>query len=184
MQITTERLVLRDFVADDWPDVLAYQSDPRYLRLYPWTDRNEAEVRDFVQMFLDFQAERPRCKFQLAITFPDDEGKVVGNCGIRRKAENDWEADIGYELAPWHWGKGYATEAALAMVRFGFEELGLHRVSSWCIADNVASAKVLEKVGLKQEGRLRENEHFKGRWWDTFLYGLLEEEWRELEAKR
>ena len=183
MQITTERLVLRDFVAEDWPDVLAYQRDPDFLRLYPWTDRSEAEVRDFVQMFLDFQAEQPRRKFQLAITLPGDD-KVIGNCGIRRKAENDWEADIGYELAPQHWGKGYATEAALAMVRFGFEELGLHRVSSWCIADNVASAHVLEKVGLKQEGRWRENEYFKGRWWDTLQYGLLVDEWRDLEATR
>ena len=62
------------------------------------------------------------------------------------------------------------------MVAYGFSELGLHRISSWCIADNVASARVLEKVGFQLEGRLRENEYFKGRWWDTLLYGLLESE--------
>ena len=54
----------------------------------------------------------------------------------------------------------------------------MHRISSWCIADNTASARVLERLGLRQEGRLRENEHFKGRWWDTLLFGLLESEWR------
>ena len=175
MRIATERLLLRDFVTDDWPDVLAYQRDPRYLQFYPWADRTEAEVRRFVKLLVDQQTERPRRNFQFAITFPDG-GQVIGNIGIRRKPENDWEADIGYELAPEYWGRGYATEAALAIVDFGFRELGLHRISSWCIADNAASARVLERVGLRPEGRLRENEHFKGRWWDTLLYGLLESE--------
>ncbi len=183
MRIVTERLVLREFVADDWPAVLAYQRDPRFLLYYTWTDRTEAEVRDFVQMQVGHQAERPRRKFQLAITLPESDG-LIGNCGIRRKPDNEWEADIGYELAPQHWGHGYATEAATAIVAFGFRELGLHRVSAWCIADNVASARVLEKVGLRREGRLRESEHFKGRWWDTLLYGLIESEWRASPSNR
>ena len=67
------------------------------------------------------------------------------------------------------------------MTAFGFDELGLHRVSSWCIADNVGSARVLEKVGLSLEGRLRENERYKGRWWDTLLYAVLLPEWRSLQ---
>jgi len=177
MRIITDRLVLRDFTADDWADVLAYQRDPRYLRFYPWSDRTEAEVREFVRMFVDQQREEPRRRFQLAVTLPDS-GLLVGNCGLRRKRENDWEADIGFELAPEHWGRGYATEAARAMVDFGFRGLGLHRVSSWCIAENTASARVLERTGLRLEGRLRENAFFKDRWWDTLLYGLLESEWR------
>ena len=177
MRIATARLVLRELSADDWPAVLAYQSDPRYLRYYAWTERTEADVRAFVQMLADLQFEEPRRKFQLAVTLPED-GRLIGNCGIRRKDANEWEADIGYELDPEYWGCGYATEAARAMVAFGFDELGLHRVSSWCIADNAASARVLEKVGMTLEGRLRENEYFKGRRWDTLLYGLLEREWR------
>lgn len=176
MRIATDRLILREFVSDDWPAVLAYQRDPRYLRFYRWTDRTETEVRDFVQMFVGQQEQEPRRKFQLAITLTDDE-RVVGDCGIRRKPEQDREADIGYERAPEYWGQVYATEAALAIVAFGFRELELHRISSWCIADIAASARVLEKVGLRPEGRLRENEYFKGRWWDTLLYGILESEW-------
>ena len=91
-----------------------------------------------------------------------DSGRLIGNCGIRRKPDNDWEADIGFELAPEYWGRGYATEAARAIVDFGFRELELHRISSWCIADNAASARVLERVGLRPEGRLRRNEYFRG----------------------
>lgn len=157
--------------------MLAYQRDERYLRYYPWSSRTEADARRFVQMFVDQQKENPRRRFRLAITLPSGP-KVIGNCGIRRKPDSQWEADIGYELAPDVWGRGYATEAAQAMIKVGFTDLGLHRISSWCIADNAASARVLEKVGMRPEGRLRENEYFKGRWWDTLLYGLLEHEWR------
>ena len=64
------------------------------------------------------------------------------------------------------------------MVDFGFRELRLQRISSRCIADNLASARVLERLGFKREGRLRRNEFFKGRWWDTLLYALLAEEWQ------
>ena len=177
MRITTDRLLLRDFLATDWAETLAYQRDPRYLRLYPWTDRAEAEVKDFIQGFIDQQEELSRRKFQLAIVLPES-GRLIGNCGLRRKQHNDWEADIGFELSPDFWGRGFATEAGKTMVEFGFSELKLHRISSWCIADNAASSRVLEKLGLRLEGRLRQNEYFKGRWWDTLVYGLLAEDWR------
>ena len=113
---------------------------------------------------------------QLAITLPDD-GPLIGNCGIRRESDNHWEADLGYELSPEYWGRGYATEAAFAMLNFEFQKLGLHRISSWCMADISASEKVLEKIGIRLEGRLRENENFKRRRSDTLLYGALENEW-------
>ena len=177
MRIDTERLVLREFVAGDWQDVLGYQSDPRYLRLYPSSEQTEEDVKEFVGVFVQWQADVPRRKYQLEITLRNG-GPVIGSCGVRRKAENPWEADIGYELAPEHWGLGYATEAAMAMVGFGFGELKLHRISSWCIAENEAAARVLEKVGLRREGRLLEKEYIKGRWWDTLLYGMLESDWR------
>ena len=176
MKIRTERLLLRDFVSEDWPAVYAYQNDPANVHYYPWSSRLETEVRSSVQRMIDLQNEQPRRKFQLAITLPGS-GRLIGNCGIRRKAENDWEADIGYELDPAHWRNGYATEAARAMVDYGFRELGVHRISARCIAENVGSVGVLEGCGLRLEGRLRENEHFKDRWWDTLLYGLLRVEW-------
>ena len=63
MELTTERLILRDFRQSDWPDVLAYQSDPRYLRYYAWTGRTPEAVQEFVQMFLAHQQVQPRIKF-------------------------------------------------------------------------------------------------------------------------
>src|SRR5438874_10130911 len=128
MMLRTERLVLRELEEGDWPAVLSYQSNPRYLRYYDWTHRTEADVRDFVRTFVGQRQERPRTKFQLAISLPEG-GRLIGNCGIRRKGPESPEAEIGYELDPRYWGRGYATEAAGAMLRFGFEALGLHRIT-------------------------------------------------------
>jgi [ribosomal protein S5]-alanine N-acetyltransferase len=180
MELTTERLILREFKYDDWPDILAYQREPLYLRYYEWTDRTPEAVQAFVQMFLAQQQEEPRIKFQLAVVLRSSQ-QLIGNCGVRMKAAGAHEGDIGYELSPHHWGNGYATEAARAIVDFGFTGLKLHRLSSWCIADNVASANVLRKLGMQPEGRLRENEYFKGRWWDTLLFGMLDYEWEALQ---
>jgi [ribosomal protein S5]-alanine N-acetyltransferase len=178
MILTTGRLILRDFVEEDWPAILAYQTDPLYLRYYEWTGRTEAEVREFVAMFLAHQQQQPRIKFQLAVTLRET-GELIGNCGIRKDSTDAPEADMGYELAPPYWGKGYATEAARAMAAFGWRELKIHRLWSWCVADNLGSARVLEKVGMRLEGRLREKQWYKGRWWDTLMYGMLEHEWKE-----
>ncbi len=177
MELHTDRLILREFVPADWTAVLAYQRDPRHLRYYDWIDRTPEDAQRFVQMFIEQQAEQPRRKFQLAVTLKTN-GQLVGNCGIRMASVDAHEADIGYELSSNHWGYGYATEAARAIVQFGFAELHVHRIWAWCIADNVASTRVLEKLGMQLEGRLREKEHFKGRWWDTLVYAALEDDWK------
>jgi [ribosomal protein S5]-alanine N-acetyltransferase len=178
MLLRTERLILREFVEEDWRAMFEYQSDPLYLRYNPWDEPDEGKARELLAMFINYQHEQPRRRFQLAIVLPGDESRVIGNCGIRQPYAGSREAEVGYEIAPWHWGKGYATEAAKEIVRFGFEELGLHRVYSHCIAENTASAHVLEKIGMRLEGRLREKEWMKGRWWDTLLYAVLRDEWR------
>ena len=177
MILTTERLLLRDVVESDWEAVLAYQRDALYLRYNEWTDRTAEDVRKFIQMFLDHQKQNPRLKFQFAVTLKPT-GQLIGNCGVRRDSPDAHEGDIGYEFDPLFWGKGYATEAARAVLGFGFSELKLHRISAWCVAENTGSARVLEKLGMRQESRLRDHDYFKRRWWDILLYGILYDEWR------
>jgi [ribosomal protein S5]-alanine N-acetyltransferase len=176
MKLETERLILRDYVKDDWQRVLEYQSDPLYLRYYEWTERTPEAAQEFVGWFLDHQRQKPRIKFQLAIVLKSTN-QLIGNCGIRMDKPNALQADIGYELDPKHWNQGYATEAAHAIVDFGFSTFGLHRVWSWCVADNLGSAHVLEKLGMRLEGHLRENEYYRGRWWDTLMFAILADEW-------
>lgn len=183
MRLETPRLVLREYTEDDVPAVLAYQSDPRYLRYYPWNERTLEDVRRFVGAFIDWQAESPRRRFQLAVLLCET-GELIGSCGVRRKPDDDTEAGIGFELSPEHWGRGYATEAATAMAGFAFRDLGVLRLSSWCIAENTASARVLEKLGMAQEGRLPSAEHFKGRDWDTLLFGMTREHWERAWGQR
>jgi RimJ/RimL family protein N-acetyltransferase len=178
MKLETERLILRDFVKEDWQRVLEYQSDPLYLRYYEWTERTPEAVQEFVGWFMDHQKQNPRIKFQLSITLKSNN-LLIGNCGLRMDEVNALEADIGYELDPRYWNHGYATEAASTMVDFGFSHFGVRRVWSWCVADNVGSAHVLEKLGMRLEGRLREKEYYKGKWWDTLMYAILADEWQE-----
>ena len=196
MKITSPRLVLREFVFEDWPAVLAYQSDPRFLHYYPWLDREPEQVQALVQAFLDQQREQPRRKFQLAITLrlpdsppcaPQDElnhtslPALIGNCGLRLETADARDADLGYEISPACWGQGYATEAARALLDFGFGRLGLQRIWAWCNAENQASSRVLEKLGMRLARRLVEDKYFKNRWWDTLEYEILRPDW---EASR
>lgn len=177
MQIRTERLLLRDFVESDWPAVLAYQSDPLYLRYNPWTERTEQDIRNFVETLISWQNEDPRFKFQLAIILLD-ENRLIGSCSLQKRRFESQEAELGYEIASECWGQGFATEAARALLGFGFEELKLHRIWASCFSENEASARVMEKLGMRREGHLQENDWLKERWWDTLLYALLQREWK------
>lgn len=176
MRIETGRLILRDFIKDDWQRVLEYQSHALYLRYNPWIERTPQAVQEFVGWFLSQQTQTPRIKYQLAVVLKSNS-QLIGNCGVRMDAPDALEADLGYELDPAHWQRGYATEAAHAIVDFGFRHFGVHRIWAGCIADNIASAHVLEKLGMKLEGRFRENRFFKDRWWDSLYYAVLDREW-------
>lgn len=177
MRIATARLVLREFREADWTDLFAYWTDPRYRRFYPEVEPVEPAVRALVGRFVAAQAEQPRRDWQLAIVKRADS-RLIGNCGIRVNDPARREANIGYELHPEEWGQGYATEAARAILRFGFADLGLHRVWAECVADNTASARVLERLGLRREAHFREQQWYRGRWWDTLIYAILDHEWR------
>jgi [ribosomal protein S5]-alanine N-acetyltransferase len=174
--LRTERLVLREFEFDEWRATYAYHNDPRYLRFYEREAVTERETQGFVAVFLRWQEEAVRGRVQLAVTLAGT-GELVGNVGLRRHTPEEPVADHGFELDPAHWGRGYATEASRAMLEWGFGTWGLERVHAHCIAENRASAAVLRRVGMREEARLRDHEHFKGRHWDVLLFGILRSEW-------
>ena len=177
MEIATDRLLLREFVLDDWHELFAYQNDRRYLDIIGREPQSEDSCRAMVEVFVSNATARPRRKFQLAATLATS-GELIGNCGIRRNDRNDWDADIGYEFKADHWGNGYATEATSAVLAFGFQDLRLHRTSAQCNAGNTGSIRVLETIGMRVEGRVRDGDFQKGRWWDMLHWGILESEWR------
>ena len=185
MQIETERLLLRDFTLDDAGALAACRMDERYWRFYDRVDDIEASAREHVELFVSWQAESPRTHFQLAIVLKQD-GTLIGDCGLRRRSQltyggaTDLEADIGYELAPRFWSLGYASEAVRALVAYGFESLKLHRVWAFCLAANEPSWRLMERLGMRREGVLRQNALLHGRWVDTCVYGLLEDDWKSV----
>lgn len=179
MELVTARLILREFEEDDWRAVLGYQSDPLYLRYYEWNGRTPQEVQAFVQMFMEQQKTQPRTKFQLAVTLKSS-GRLIGNCGVRITSAAARAGEIGYELDPHYWDQGYATEAARAMLEFGFTELGLLRIRGVTIAENSGSVRVLEKLGMRLDERQSSAEYYKGRWWDRLVYVIREDVWRAL----
>ena len=176
MRIETDRLVLREFCEDDRHDMLVYWRDPRYGGFNPVLDDPGLMVSDLVSRFLAAQSDPNRRSWQLAIALRGTD-RMIGNVGIRINDPVLREANIGYELNPSTWGNGYATEAARAIVHFGFAELGLHRIWAECIAENIASAHVLSKLGMRQEAHFREHQYFRDRWWDTLIYAILAHEW-------
>jgi RimJ/RimL family protein N-acetyltransferase len=176
--LTTERLLLREFIGNDWHAVFAYQSDPRYLQFSPWTSRLREHVERLVQDFIGWQHEQPRYKFQLALLLQTTH-LLIGACGIRMATAHAPEAELGYELHPAYWGQGYATEAARAMLAFGFRTLHLQRVWAQCLAENHASARVLERLGMRCKRRLHQHTLMKNRWWDMLVYAIDRAEWQE-----
>ena len=176
MRLETERLILREFRADDFEVVHAYGSDPAVVRFMPWGPNSPEQTRDFLRRKLDEQTAEPRMVFDLAVV-ERASGQVVGSVGLRLDAEGT-QAELGYCYARHAWGRGIATEAARAMLRLGFEELGLHRIHASCDAQNLASARVLEKIVMRREGHRIEDTFQRGRRRDSFAYAILAREWR------
>ncbi len=176
----TPRLTLREFTAGDFPTVHAYGSDPEVTRWTVFGPNTEADTRAFLQQAQASRAERARRHYDLAVTLRDD-GRLIGGCGLRR-TDVSGEAFIGYVLRQDCWGRGYATEAARALLAFGFERLGLRRIFADCHPANAASWRVMEKLGMRREAHFRAEKLIKGEWWDRYVYAMLAPEWRAGKA--
>ena len=120
--------------------------------------------------------QQPRLTYDLAIVLTACD-EVIGRVGLGITDLEIGEAMLWYTLHPDHWGHGFTTEAARAMVDAGFRELGLHRIWADSDPDNVASWRVLEKIGMRREGHLIENTFIKGEWVDSLIYAILAREW-------
>ena len=173
--IETERLLLREFIDDDFAAILQYASDPevtRYVRFGPTT---EDVTRTFLQKTIAEQKSDSRKNFDLAIILKSHQ-RLIGACGIHLQEKGN--GDIGYTFIRSFWGYGYATEAANALLTFGFEKLGLHRMTATCDVRNAASFRVMEKIGMRREGHFHEDVWQRDHWRDSYLYAILETDWR------
>jgi [ribosomal protein S5]-alanine N-acetyltransferase len=173
LPLRTARLLLRDFVAADWEAVHAYASDPEVVHFMYWGPRDAAESQGYIRRMLATQRERPRTTWELAVVRMADH-RLLGACDLTPLTPG--EADLGYVLARDAWGQGYATEAAQALVAAGFAQLNLRRIVATCDPRNLASARVLEKAGLRRAETLHRHQWAKGRWWDALRYEVHRED--------
>lgn len=174
----TKRLALRDFKETDWASIHKYASDPQVVRYMDWGPNTEEETKNFIRRAKAHLKEQPRRNYTLAIVLKQ-KNTLIGGCGIHVSNMGNREGWIGYCLNRNFWGKGYATETAKVLLRFGFDQLNLHRIFATCDPANIASAHVLEKIGMQLEGHLREHKWAKGKWRDSLLYAILDYGWKK-----
>lgn len=178
VSIQTGRLMLREFEDEDWVSVHEYARDPEVSKYMEWGPNTEKETRNFVKGARTFRRDDPRRHYELLIVHNEDK-KVVGGCGLTIFDAGLRQAALGYTLHQAYWNKGIASEAASALIRYGFEKLDLHRIHATCDVLNIGSAAVMRKCGMRQEGHFLEERLIKGSWRNTFLYAILASEWHE-----
>jgi ribosomal-protein-alanine N-acetyltransferase len=172
--LETERLRLRPFTLDDDVAVFALASHPEVARFVRFeAHRDVAETRAFLELVE--RHYRRGDPFAWAIILRAD-GRLIGSCGFVSQAPERKSAEIGYWLGKPYWGKGYAVEAARALVQFGFEQMGLERVEAKCFLQNRSGEWVIEKLGMKFEGTDR-SERIKGQYPELRVYGIAKQEW-------
>lgn len=161
-----DRVLLRRYRLDDVPAVLAYASDAEVTRHLEWDAYDDPAL---AAAFIRSTHRGPPTWYAYAVT-DRATGALVGGVDLRVVSRADRRGEVGYGLARPYWGRGYATEAAALLVRFGFETLGLVRIQALCAVENVRSRRTLERVGMRREGRLLNYRLAHGRPSDHYLY--------------
>ena len=177
LPIRTARLELRALVPGDRDALLAYRSDPETCRYLPF----EPQTAEEVERYLGGRATRRALEGadgSLSFGAVLADGTLVGDLILFTRSLPEECLEVGWVFAPEHRGRGYAAEAARALLAAAFEDAGAHRVVARMDPANTASARVAERIGMRREALLLEDERVKGEWRDTLYYAVLAREWR------
>ena len=176
--LETERLALRPFEERDLDAFFAIQSDEESARWLYNEPRTLDETKALLAKKIAGQRLTAEGDWLAAAVVARDTGQLVGDLSMQWVSEQHKTGEIGFIFDPRYRGRGYATESARAFRAFGFEGMGWHRIIGRTEARNTASARVLEKLGMRREALLVENEWVKGEWQSELVYAMLEHEWR------
>jgi len=179
IKLETERLILRPFIENDFAQVHAYASKLENVSYMLWGPNDEDDTRNFIAETIQKAEANPRKHYDFAIILKESE-QAIGGCGIYLNDEMN-QGMLGWILNMNHWKRGYGKEVAAALLKFGFEELKLHRIWATCHIDNYGSYRVMEYNGMRREahfvkarfGRVCD----KKQWYDEYHYGILREEY-------
>ncbi|MDP5226260.1 MULTISPECIES: GNAT family N-acetyltransferase [Arthrobacter] len=180
--IRTARLLLRPMTGDDVEPMLRYKSLPDVVRYVPYGPLSREDIAERITTrWGRTELTEPGQGMTLAIE-EQGTGRLVGDVVLFWHSAENRSGEVGYILAPDAMGLGYATEAAEMMLRLAFEELGLHRVVARLDERNAASARLAERLGMRREARMVDEEWCKDEWCTMLIYALLEDEWRAANA--
>lgn len=174
----TKRLTLREFQDADLAAVHDYAQDAETTKYLEWGPNTLKETTVFLNESLGFQKEKPRVTFDMAI-ISDNEQRLLGACSVTIIDKKKKIAALGYVINSKFWGQGYATEAANALAKFAFEELGMDKIMATCDALNEASESVMKKIGMTKEQKLSKDKFIKGFYRDTLVYSIERAVWVE-----
>lgn len=175
-----ERVVLRRFAPADLDAFVAYRSRPEVARYQSWdAPYPRAAGERFFSELASGHPDTPGEWYQFAVVL-GQTGELVGDCAAQPRASDPRQVEIGFTIAPAHQGNGYATQAVRGLLGYLFWQRHKHRVSASCDPRNTASVRVLERLGMRREGHLRESTWAKGEWTDDLLYAILDREWGSL----
>jgi ribosomal-protein-alanine N-acetyltransferase len=172
MELTTDRLLLREFHPDDRDAVHAFAVDPQVTRHTAWGPLTLAETTAEVRASVEAARCRPRIRYGLAVT-ERSTGALTGSIELHVVSTRHRRAALDFAFGRPAWGQGYATEAAAALVAFGFGTLGLRKITATCSPANPASGRVLTKIGMRMEGYLHDHILVRDAWQDRLLFALL-----------
>jgi RimJ/RimL family protein N-acetyltransferase len=175
--LRTDRLVVRRFRPADLPTFVAYRSDPAVARYQSWDSPYPMDAAERLQSTMDgLDPDTAGEWYQFAIATRDTD-TLIGDCAACTRTDEPRTATIGYTLATAAQGQGYATEAVGRLLDYLFVDRDLHRITASCDERNTRSAALLERVGMRREGRLVRSTWSKGEWCDILLYAVLRDEW-------
>ena len=175
--LETARLILRPFVADDLEAMHVMRADAEVARYLYGEPLSEDETRDLLTKKIAGSAWDQEGDWLSVAVVERASGTTVGDLAFRWVSERDRTAEVGFVFDPRHQGQGFATEAARALVDWAFMSAGFHRVIGRTEARNTGSARVLEKLGMRLEAHLVENEWVKDEWQSELVYAVLDREW-------
>ncbi len=170
----TKRLVLREVRLSDAEVFYKLRSNPDVMQ---YIQRPLAQSVGEVEVLLNSMLEDVEAGKSMVWVLSDADEQFVGMMGFWRMQPEHFRAEVGYIIAPWFHGRGYATEALAAVLQYGFENMGMHKIDADVHPDNPASLRVLARHGFVQEARFRDQRFFNGSFHDALWLGLLKSEW-------
>ena len=175
--LETARLRLRPISLSDAPAIFEYAKIPKVSQYTLWEPHNtiadtEAFIKDYV--FLRYRNQEPEA---LGIARKENEKLIIGTVGCFWVNRSSNSMELAYALAEPHWGKGIAAEASKAVINYVFSDFPAIRIQARCKAENTASRRVMEKIGMQFEGTQRSSLHHRSRYWDMHYFSVLKTDW-------